>query len=198
MARCVLWSAGSRRWNDHELLGETSFLETVRLRGEFEPAADSLLERVPIAVLAAMAAKRRELAVGSRSDIDDLDVHARRASGAHPDLGHRIRFEAFDLEQLTVCEGVARIRIDGAQGGLARGEMIGVAGEDAREAAHRRLRDDALRLLHADHSRDIAAQLDARGQTAIGVAEERDVGHPDLRCSLGLFDAPDAGHLLAR
>ena len=65
-----------------------------------EPSAHALLECVPVAVLAAMAAKRGKLAIGGVGDVNRLHVQVSGGHGTQPDLGNRIGLETFDLEQL--------------------------------------------------------------------------------------------------
>ena len=99
------------------------------------------------------------------------------------------------LEQLHVREGVARVRVHRAQRRLARGEVVGMAGEDALVVALGRLRHHPLRFALADHPADVAAQVDGRLHPAVRVPEEGDVGDPDDRGRRGLLAAAQLGDL---
>ena len=76
--------------------------------------------------------------------------------------------------------------------------MVGVAAPDALVVALWRRHEHALRLDLADHPADVAAQLQARHELAVGIAEKPDVVNPDPLGRLGLLGAAHAGDLVAR
>ena len=85
-------------------------------------------------------------------------------------------------------EGVTRVGVDRAHGGLAGPQVVGVRGEDARPVALRRLADHTLGAHLADDAREVAPQRMRHLEGAVRIAEEADVLDPDsaaaaARCS---------------
>ncbi len=74
-------------------------------------------------------------------------------------------------------KGVAGIGIYGVDGGFTSGQVVGVAGVDELQIPLRRLGKDALRANLPDHAADVAAEVDGRLHSSIGVAEKAHITH---------------------
>ena len=70
-----------------------------------------------------------------------------------------------------------------------------MAGEDAHVVALGRLDEDALRAHPPDDAGDVAAELEAHRQPAVGVGQPVDVVDADLGGGGGLLGATDSSHL---
>src|SRR2546423_1003341 len=103
-------------------------------------------------------------------------------------------------QQLGKGERVARVRIDGARGGLADGEVVRVARPgDALPALQRGAGEDAVRAISTDRPGDVPAQLDRRGEyTVLVPLEELHLLDPDGLGRRALLRLAQQGHLVAR
>jgi DNA helicase-2/ATP-dependent DNA helicase PcrA len=150
--------------------------------------------------LARVRAERRHLAVQLVGDVHEA-VQQFGWGGHHPHLGNGPGLEAVLIEEFRMGEWIASIRIHGAEGRLPGEQMVRMGGVDAQPVPGWGLGDDPLRTNLADDTGDVAPQRDRQLQPSIGVAEEVDVGHAELRGSgalLGLTDARDVGSVDSR
>jgi hypothetical protein len=145
-------------------------------------------------MLARVAAQGLELAV---ERVGDVDEHVGGARGGEVHLAGRPGLEPL-VEQLRVRERVAGVGVDRRHRGLTGSEVVGMARVDALEVALRRLREHALRTHPPDLSADVAAQVEARLEPAVGVAQERDVGDADHLGRRPLLRLADLDHRGAR
>src|SRR5450631_3071123 len=102
--------------DEQEALRAPSLTHSVLFRVETSPAANPLRERVPVVVLAGMAAQRLQLAVHCVGDVDD---GVALGHGHQVHLVDGVRLEALVVEQLHVRKGVACVRVHRAQRRLA-------------------------------------------------------------------------------
>ncbi len=94
-----------------------------------------------------------------------------------------------------MSEGVPGVRIHGVQGRLTGGQVVGMTGIDEAQIPLGRLGHDALRADLADHTADVAAEVEGRLHPAVGVAEEPHVAHPHHCRSGPLFVLAQRRHL---
>ncbi len=138
----------------------------------------------------------RRSAATLRSKVSVTSTKVLGLDGAHdPHLVDHVGGEPLG-QQLREGEGVAGVGVDGAQRGLARRHVVGMAGEDAAPVALRRLAHDPLGPDLADHPGDVPPQVQRHRQPAVGIAEPDQVGDADLlgrRRLLGPADAPGCG-----
>ena len=133
-------------------------------------------------MLADVTHQRLDLAIDSGGHVDGI----RGFHTLHPDLVDRPWLDHF-LEQLGKRKRVARIRIDGAQRGLPRRNVIGMAAVHAIEVALWRLGNHDTRANAADDRTDVGAELEGDLHTTIAMTEEVQVGHADDVRRVGLL-----------
>jgi hypothetical protein len=90
-------------------------------------------------------------------------------------------------EQLGEGEGVAGVGVDGTDGGLAGGQVVGVAGVDPGPVPLGRLGHDPVGPEAADDPGDVPPEIEVGVEPAVGVAEEGHVGDPHLGGRGGLL-----------
>jgi hypothetical protein len=112
-----------------ERLGEPALGQAVGARRPAHPAADEVLQLSlgQMTDLGDVFAQGRPPAVDHVGDADGV-IGSRAA--AQPHLRDRPRRQVLGGEQLGEGEGVAGVRVDRAQGRLADGHVVGVAGAD--------------------------------------------------------------------
>ena len=88
--------------------------------------------------LAGVRAKCRDFAPNGVGDVDDV-VDALVGRGHEPELADGPRFQALVGEQLRMGERVARIGVDGGEGGLAGRAVVRVRGGEPAPPDLRRL-----------------------------------------------------------
>jgi hypothetical protein len=140
--------------------------------------------------------ERRQLRGIGLGHVDDMVG----TGAAHvPDLTHDPGLETVAAE-IRMGERVAGVRIDRTGCGLTDGEVVRVAGAgDALPPAQGRRCQDPIGSEPADRPGDVAAQVDGRGEGAIGVAvEKRDIEHAQRGGGRALFGLAQSRHRLPR
>src|SRR3954451_3850148 len=114
--------SASGRGEDPERLGHSSGRHSGGRRIGAVPPANHRFKGVWLRMLARVGVQRRHLPV---ERLGDVDVAVGPLHAGHPCLGDRPGLEVGELGER---ERVARVGVDGAQGRLAGGEMVGMAG----------------------------------------------------------------------
>jgi hypothetical protein len=138
--------------------------------------------------------QRGDLAV---EGVGDIDVHVGLGRGHDPDLADGVGLVA-GLEEFRERERVAGVRVHRAQRRLAGGQVVRMTGEDPVPQPFRALAHDAVGPDLADHPGQVAPQVHAHLEPAVGIAEEDEVGHAHFGRRRRLFGPADTGDLAPR